>query len=36
MTTLVTHRFDLPDAARAYVLLDEHPDEALQIVLDCA
>ena len=35
VTKLITHRFPLPDAARAYMILDEHPEEALQILLDC-
>jgi 2-desacetyl-2-hydroxyethyl bacteriochlorophyllide A dehydrogenase len=30
---LVTHRFGLRAAADAYALLDEHPDEAVQVVL---
>ena len=30
---LVTHRFPIERAAEAYALLDEHPDEAVQVVL---
>lgn len=33
---LITHRFDVADAAAAYTLLDEQPAEALQVVLDFA
>jgi len=29
----ITHRFELEGAADAYVLLDQHPDQALQVVL---
>ncbi len=29
----ITHRFDLEGAAKAYVLLDHQPDQALQVVL---
>jgi 2-desacetyl-2-hydroxyethyl bacteriochlorophyllide A dehydrogenase len=30
---LVTHRMDVGDAPRAYDLLDEHPEEAVQVLL---
>jgi 2-desacetyl-2-hydroxyethyl bacteriochlorophyllide A dehydrogenase len=30
---LITHRFPLAQAARAYALLDQHPEEALQVIL---
>jgi 2-desacetyl-2-hydroxyethyl bacteriochlorophyllide A dehydrogenase len=30
---LITHRFPVERAAEAYALLDEHPDEAVQVVL---
>ena len=30
---LVTHRVPFHDAARAYALVDEHPDETVQVVL---
>lgn len=33
LAALVTHRFPLAAAADAYALLDEHPDEALQVLL---
>jgi len=36
VSTLITHRFALADAAEAYVILDQHPDQALQILLDCS
>lgn len=29
----ITHRFPLAEAARAYRLLDQHPDEAIQVIL---
>jgi threonine dehydrogenase-like Zn-dependent dehydrogenase len=29
----ITHKFPLAEAARAYRLLDEHPEEAVQVVL---
>lgn len=32
--SLVTHRFDIADAAAAYDLLDTHPEAALQTVLE--
>jgi len=31
---LITHRLPVEDAARAYELLDQHPGEALQIILN--
>jgi len=31
---LVTHRFSITDATRAYELLDTHPDDAIQVLLD--
>jgi threonine dehydrogenase-like Zn-dependent dehydrogenase len=30
---LITHRFPLTQAAQAYALLDQHPQEAIQIIL---
>ena len=30
---LITHRFPLEDAARAYELLDKHPGQAIQVML---
>jgi 2-desacetyl-2-hydroxyethyl bacteriochlorophyllide A dehydrogenase len=33
---LISHRFSLSDAADAFRLLDEHPDQALQVILDVA
>jgi len=33
---LSDHGWAWVEAARAYVILDEHPEEALQILLDCA
>jgi 2-desacetyl-2-hydroxyethyl bacteriochlorophyllide A dehydrogenase len=30
---LITHRFPLAQAAQAYALLDQHPEEAIQVVL---
>jgi len=32
---LITHRFPLAQAARAYALLDRHPEEAIQVILTC-
>ncbi len=32
VSQLITHRFPIADAAQAYALLDQHPDEALQIL----
>ncbi|MFL6213203.1 MAG: GTP cyclohydrolase II [Blastocatellia bacterium] len=32
---LITHRFPLHEAAKAYALLDERPDEAIQVLLTC-
>jgi threonine dehydrogenase-like Zn-dependent dehydrogenase len=29
----ITHRFDLESAGAAYALLDQHPEETLQVVL---
>jgi len=29
----ITHRFPLADAAQAYQLLDQHPEEAIQVIL---
>lgn len=31
---LITHRFKIDDAAHAYALLDQHPDHALQVLLE--
>lgn len=31
---LITHRFPVADAARAYALLDQHPEQALQVLLE--
>ncbi len=36
LAPMITHRFPFADAARAFQLLDEQPDAALQIVLDYA
>jgi threonine dehydrogenase-like Zn-dependent dehydrogenase len=33
VASLVTHRFALAAAAEAYAVLDEHPDEAVQVLL---
>lgn len=33
LSELITHRFPIGDAARAYALLDQQPDQALQVVL---
>jgi threonine dehydrogenase-like Zn-dependent dehydrogenase len=30
---LITHRFPLTQAAQAYALLDQHPEEAIQVLL---
>jgi threonine dehydrogenase-like Zn-dependent dehydrogenase len=30
----ITHRFSLSEANRAYQLLDEHPEETIQVVFD--
>ena len=30
---LITHRFPLAQAAQAYALLDQHPEEAIQVIL---
>jgi threonine dehydrogenase-like Zn-dependent dehydrogenase len=30
---LITHRFPISNAAQAYALLDEHPEEAIQVLL---
>jgi threonine dehydrogenase-like Zn-dependent dehydrogenase len=30
---LITHRFPLAQAAQAYAMLDQHPDEAIQVIL---
>ena len=30
---LITHRFPLANASQAYALLDQHPEEAIQVVL---
>jgi threonine dehydrogenase-like Zn-dependent dehydrogenase len=32
-TQLVTHRFPIHDAAQAYALLEQNPQEAIQIIL---
>ena len=34
--SLVSHRYPLSDAAAAYQLIDEHPERALQVILDVA
>jgi 2-desacetyl-2-hydroxyethyl bacteriochlorophyllide A dehydrogenase len=31
-SSLITHRFDISSAAKAYALLDEHPGQALQVI----
>lgn len=31
---LITHRFPVADAARAYELLDQHPEQAFQVLLE--
>ncbi len=33
LAALITHRFPLPRAAEAYALVDEHPDQTVQVVL---
>jgi threonine dehydrogenase-like Zn-dependent dehydrogenase len=33
VTALISHRFAINEAAQAYVLLDQRPEEALQVVL---
>jgi threonine dehydrogenase-like Zn-dependent dehydrogenase len=33
---LITHRFPLTQAAQAYALLDQHPEEAIQVLLTYA
>jgi threonine dehydrogenase-like Zn-dependent dehydrogenase len=33
-SSLITHRFNIEAAAQAYALLDQHPDQALQVVFD--
>jgi threonine dehydrogenase-like Zn-dependent dehydrogenase len=30
---LITHRFPLAQAAQAYAMLDQHPEEAIQVLL---
>jgi threonine dehydrogenase-like Zn-dependent dehydrogenase len=30
---LITHRFPLTQAAHAYAMLDQHPEEAIQVIL---
>jgi alcohol dehydrogenase len=30
---LITHRFPLAQAAQAYAMLDQHPEEAMQVIL---
>jgi 2-desacetyl-2-hydroxyethyl bacteriochlorophyllide A dehydrogenase len=32
LSNLVTHRFPISDAAQAYALIDQHPEQALQIL----
>jgi len=32
-TEIITHRFPIEQAAQAYQLLDQHPEEVLSIVL---
>ena len=32
LSDLITHRFSISDAAQAYALLDQHPEQALQIL----
>ncbi len=34
--SLVSHRYPLAEAAAAYELLDQHPEQALQVILDVA
>jgi threonine dehydrogenase-like Zn-dependent dehydrogenase len=29
----ITHRFALQDATQAYQLIDQHPDQSIQVVL---
>ena len=36
LTQLITHEFPFTDAAKAYQLLDEHPDTAVQVLLTFA
>jgi threonine dehydrogenase-like Zn-dependent dehydrogenase len=33
LAQLVTHRFSISEASQAYALLDEHPEEAIQVLL---
>jgi threonine dehydrogenase-like Zn-dependent dehydrogenase len=33
LAELISHRFTIADAAKAYRLVDEHPDESSQVVL---
>ena len=36
VSPLITHRFPFERAAEAYRLLDEHPDDALAVLLEYA
>ncbi len=31
--SLITHRFPIEQASQAYTLLDQHPEDAMQVVL---
>lgn len=33
LQSLITHRFPIADAARAYQLIDEHPEKTIQVIL---
>jgi threonine dehydrogenase-like Zn-dependent dehydrogenase len=33
LRSLVTHRFPIDRAAEAYALVDQHPDQTIQVVL---
>jgi threonine dehydrogenase-like Zn-dependent dehydrogenase len=33
---LITHRFPLDQASQAYALLDQHPEEAIQVLFTYA
>ncbi len=34
LAPMITHRFPFAEAARAFAMVDEHPDEVLQVVLE--
>ena len=34
LAPMITHRFTFGDAARAFALIDTHPEEALQVILE--